>query len=329
MPTESTPTTEDVICPNCRTANPAGNRFCGQCGRSLPAPAEESAGAEAPVAEAAEQPAAEAARPTEPVVRAAPVVAAPLVTAAQEVGDVVVPEDPIAKERERDRLLSLASVQRMRAQIVDARKTLQQALIVSAGLPGAQIAPIHEMIGDLMAAEERWDQAADAYEKAHQLDPKRMTAEKKYGEMTLRLADEKAMASLGDAFLKGDGSALSSGARGKRSPGFAMILSLIMPGFGQFYNGQFVKGSICLGIVVLAIFLIAVTSDLNALLCLFAPTRACRGVHVSPLTWLCLAIFVAVWLYGLVDAPMSAARTTDDGVGLSGGPAIDKSGWEV
>lgn len=27
--------TEKVICPNCQAANPAGQRFCGECGHSL------------------------------------------------------------------------------------------------------------------------------------------------------------------------------------------------------------------------------------------------------------------------------------------------------
>lgn len=327
---------ETTYCPNCGEANPVGMRFCGHCGASLAVPAE------TPEPEATAIPADSDREPTQeletavsggiskadsaiPSATVIPPAKTPSVLAVPEV-QVDVPADPIARERERDRLLSLATVQRMRAQILDARASLQKAIIISAGMPGSQVAPIHEMLGDMLAAEERWEQAAESYEKAQVLDPARTSAERKFGEMTLRIADEKAMAKLGMAGM-GNSEVIASGAQGKRNPGFAMILSLIVPGFGQFYNGQFIKACVCLGVFVCAIFFISMTRDINALKCLFTPTAGCRGLTVSPMTWLFLLTAAGAWLFSLVDAPIAASKTQD--TSHETGPVVDKTGWEV
>lgn len=328
---------ETKYCPECGKANPVGMRFCGHCGAALPLPAVVTSPTETVLssdAPAAANPEIEPTRKLETAIFAdavaptlelnrlpvASVFDVPLV-------DVVVPSDPIARERERDRLLSLASVQRMRAQILDARVSLQKAIIVSQGMPGPQVAPVHEMMGDMLASEERWEQAAAAYEQAQILDPARLSAERKFGEMTLRIADEKAMAKLGGMPDSGGTDAITSGSRAKRNPGFAMILSLIGPGFGQFYNGQFIKGCICLGIFVVAMFFITLTPDIRAIHCFLTPTASCRGLTISPVTWFCILASSLAWLFSLIDAPYFASKT--EGQPGESGPAIDKTGWEV
>ncbi len=332
---------ETRFCPNCGQANPLGMRFCGHCGAPLAAPGEVSEDASKPDINARPVSPDSAIEPTQKLESAAiagtaaPAALEPSVSIPARVSpllavpevEVDVPADPIARERERDRLLSLATVQRMRAQILDARASLQKAIIMSAGMPGPQVAPIHEMLGDMLAAEERWEQAAASYEQAQILDPARSSTERKFGEMTLRIADEKAMAKLGGSFAEGSSDAITSGAQGKRNPGFAMILSLIVPGFGQFYNGQFIKGCICLGVFVIAMFLVSMTPDIKALRCLFAPTAGCRGLTISPLTWFCVLAAGGSWLFSLIDAPMAASKTVDRSDPSA--PIVDKSGWEV
>jgi hypothetical protein len=330
---------ETTFCPNCGKANPIGMRFCGHCGAALAAPAETS-GPEIPRTssdtdiEPTQKLDTTAASPSvsaeivTPAPAAIPAPATPSILAVPKV-KVVVPADPIARERERDRLLSLATVQRMRAQILDARASLQKAIILSEGMPGPQVAPIHEMLGDMLAAEERWEQAAASYEQAQALDPARASAERKFGEMTLRIADEKAMAKLGGMVRSGSGDAITSGSQGKRNPGFAMILSLIVPGFGQFYNGQFIKACVCLGVFVIAMFLITLTPDIKAIRCLLIPgtTTGCRGLTIAPLTWFCILAAAGAWLFSLIDAPIAASKTQD--MSIESGPVVDKSGWEV
>ncbi|MBC8102011.1 MAG: zinc ribbon domain-containing protein [Cytophagales bacterium] len=332
---------ETTNCSNCGQANPAGMRFCGHCGAALASVTQTLEGAATTTAGstsdptltletssagiAAAEPPSTGSSPSPNPASAAPVPT--LAAATLAVPTLAVPTDPIARERERDRLLSLASVQRMRAQILDARSTLLQAIVISEGMPGPQVAPIHEMLGDLLAAEERWEQAASAYEQAQLRDPTRASAERKFGEMTLRISDEKAMAALGGGAVPGT-DAITSGSKAKRNPGFAMILSLIGPGFGQFYNGQFVKGCLCLGVFVVAVFFITLTSDGQTLRCVFLPaSEGCRGLSVSPVSWVCLLAAVGAWLFSLIDAPVAASKT-EDTLG-DGGPAIDKSGWEV
>jgi tetratricopeptide (TPR) repeat protein len=249
-----------------------------------------------------------------------------------------------ARDRERERLQTLANVQRMRGQLVDARATLQQALALG-GEPGPGDAPVHEMLGDILAADERWDEAKTAYGTAHALDPRRASAERKFAQMTLRAADAAAERALAEAVLRGEavpggasgasaagGGAFGGGARGKRNAGLAMLLSGLAPGFGQLYNGQLVKGLICLGIFFVTLLAIRLSPDGDLLvkqavsLLAGQPLRGARG-EVSPLLWLLVFLSAAVWLYALLDAPITASKTESSGA--AGTAGVDKSGWEV
>ena len=252
------------------------------------------------------------------------------------------PLDPAARERERDRLLTLANVHRMRGQTREAGSALQQALAL--GGPGdgpgtkAADAPIHEMLGDLLAAQGEDEAARDAYDNAHQLDPARASAERKFAQMTLRLADMKALAALGEAVRKGEAPppdvvGLASSAGGKRSAGLALLASLALPGFGQFYNGQFVKGAICLGVFLLTLAAVRLSPDSGTLFAQITSLLAARPAPgakgtVSPLLWLLILASGATWLYALADAVTTAGKGAKPGGGISG-PTVDKSGWEV
>lgn len=69
---------------------------------------------------------------------------------------------------------------------------------------------------------------------------------------------------------------------GAKSPGIALILSLLIPGVGQMYNGEIGKG--------ILILLIAIISIPLAL------------VFIGFLT------YIAVWIYGMIDAYEGAHR---------------------
>ncbi len=253
------------------------------------------------------------------------------------------PLSPAARDRERDRLLTLANVQRMRGQAREAGETLHQALALSdpnAG-PGTRAAdaPVHEMLGDLLAAEGEDEKARDAYDAAHKLDPARASAERKFAQMALRIADMKALAALGEAVRKGEAPppeavGLASSVAGKRSPGLALLASLALPGFGQFYNGQFVKGAICLGVFLLTLLAVRLSPDSGVLFAQITSLLAARPAPgakgaVSPLLWLLILVSAATWLYALADAVTTAGKGSKPGGGGSGGPPLDKTGWEV
>ena len=244
---------------------------------------------------------------------------------------------PAARERERDRLLTLANVQRMRGQTAEARATLEQTLTLSEGMPPRDIAPTQELLGDMYAVEEDWETACAYYRAAHDLDKTRVSAERKFAALTLRIADSKTEQSLADAMLRGDSIAdlMASGAlganRGRRNAGVAMLLSMFLPGFGQIYNGELAKGSIFLGIYGATLLYFAVSPDHEIFVKKFAAMLAlshgrAANAPVSELSVFMGVLLVAVWLYAIVDAPFTASRTPKS---EDTGPVIDKTGWEV
>jgi len=88
------------------------------------------------------------------------------------------------------------------------------------------------------------------------------------------------------------------------------MLSLLMPGVGQLYNGQFVKGGILLGIVFVCTVLFMLTPGgddfiYNLLAYLVNPARV-RGTISTTQVLTALIIFLA-WVYAFIDAPISAA----------------------
>jgi tetratricopeptide (TPR) repeat protein len=251
-------------------------------------------------------------------------------------GAVDIPADPIARERERERLLTQANALRVKGQITDAREMLQKALLYTQGVPPRDIAPIHEQIGDLFEVEERLEEAAAAYATAHELDPKRVTAEKKFATLSLRIAEKKSGQSLADAMLRGDSIAdlvatgALGGAGGKRNAGVAMLLSAFCPGFGQIYNRQLIKGLILLGIFLFSLLILSLSAERESLfrsiIALFALKPGKMPHSISPLVVLFAVIAFAAWLYSIVDAPFFAGKA---GATPEDRPKIDKTGWEV
>ena len=337
------------FCGKCGLRNTPGNRFCGNCGSALgaeaAAPVDDSP-AEGQIV-APSVPRVDPSTLTLPLPPSSSIdIAAPVSADAPTFRPPAPPlaRPPetalsgIARERERDRLLTLANVQRMRDQSAEARKTLEQALTLMEGMPGHQIAPIYELIGDLYDGEAHWDEARKAYNTAHELDPGRVSAERKFAALTLRVAEVMPGNSLAEAVLRGDSIAdlLSTGAlaadRGRRNAGVAMLLSSAIPGFGQFYNGEFVKGAVILATYATTLLYFAFSADREIFVHKFAAILALSKSHaanasVSALSVIAGVLMVAVWLYAIVDAPfMAAKRPASDG---SGRPFIDKSGWEV
>jgi hypothetical protein len=354
---------EGVKCIECGMVNPATMRFCGNCGKPLsvakvaaavaaetapiPAPLSTPPPPVVPIAPVAQaEPVAPPVvvppvTPATPVTAAVPSpVAAPVTTpvppATPPAPTIEIPADPVARERERDRLLTLANVQRMRGQVSEARQTLQNAVALAEGMPPQTLAPTYELLGDMLSTEGRIEEAMEAYQNATSADPKRASAEKKFAQMTLALAEANGTLNISEAMLRGESIAdlMASGAlgrqQGKKNAGVAMMLSILMPGFGQMYNGQIVKGVILMGLFLGLLLIITLAPGGSAFLRQFAAFVALNpGKAAAAPAWLPVVgvAVVVVWLYGIVDAPFMAAKgvAPDD----DGRPVIDKSGWEV
>ena len=336
-----------LTCSQCGAASPASQRFCGNCGAKLESPATPSPS----IPEQAEALVAEATVPDERPTPVTSVQNAPMPTptpAKLEGGRPIgltkaigIPEDAsrfVDPARERDRLLTLANVQRVRGQLAEARKSVETVLSLSDNLPNRELAPIHELLGDILQAEGKWEEAQAAFEKAHMIDTERVGAEKKFAEATLRIAEAKAIASgsmLGMPSESFGSGTFGNRARGKRNSGVAVIASLFVPGFGQFVNGELVKGGVCLGVFLLTMVALCLSPDsvvffakINAMVAPNGPAAARALDPLSPLMIALLILLTANWGYSLFDAAAGASKSEGDSKGAVP-PAGDRSGWEV
>ncbi|MFN3690387.1 MAG: tetratricopeptide repeat protein, partial [Fimbriimonadales bacterium] len=147
------------------------------------------------------------------------------------------------KREEIERLLRLAHIHQMRGEGSKAKELLQQALALD-----ADNASVWELLGDYQREAGDWQGAHDAYKKAHELAPDNAPIERKYAEAVLQLTRQQEQYQQWERALEGKGT--RDTITPPRNPGLAFLLSLLMPGVGQLYNGQFVKGGIVLGIMV-------------------------------------------------------------------------------
>jgi hypothetical protein len=197
-------------------------------------------------------------------------------------------ENTTAERIEADRLLTVANIDRRRGLYKQAEKECMDAL----QLVPSDAAAI-ELFGDIMQNVGRVDDAAYAYGRAKEADPKRKTAEKKYAE--LMLMQNKEIELLRQEFIP-------------RNPSVAILFSAVLPGAGQLYNGELFKGVITLAAVL------ACTAAI-----LWSPYGVPHSQAGLPNSLVLLLIVLGViYLYAVIDAKICATR---------GKRA--KSGWEV
>lgn len=207
------------------------------------------------------------------------------------------------KREEIERLLRLAHIHQVRGERSKAKELLQQALELD-----AENAGVWELLGDYQREANDWQGAHDAYKKAHELDPTNALIERKYAEAVLQLTRQQEQYQQWERALEGKGTGDEIAL--PRNPGLAFLLSLLMPGVGQLYNGQFAKGGIILGIMIVGAIVFLATpggSDFiyNLLAYLVNPARA-RGTMSNLQLFTALMMFIT-WVYAFIDAPLSAA----------------------
>ncbi len=207
------------------------------------------------------------------------------------------------KREEIERLLRLAHIHHVRGERSKAKELILQGLELD-----AENAGVWELLGDYLREVEDWQGAHDAYKKAHELDPDNAAIERKYAEAVLQLTRQQEQYQQWERALEGKGA--GNAVALPRNPGLAFLLSLLMPGVGQLYNGQFVKGGIILGIMIVGVVVFLATpggSDFiyNLLAYLVNPARV-RGTMSNLQLFTGLIMFIT-WVYAFIDAPLSAA----------------------
>ncbi len=113
-----------------------------------------------------------------------------------------------------------------------------------------------ELWGDVLLAQGKLDEAADAFKKAVELEPANADAERKYASVQLDLHQAKWQRQVLES---GDLSQFRGAAN--KEPGTAATRSALFPGLGQVYNGEYEKGLIMffvgLALLILAVRLVA------------------------------------------------------------------------
>ena len=178
-------------------------------------------------------------------------------------------ESSMQEVRQAEPILRDAAMLRRKEKFRDAEIKAREALQL---VP--KDAAALELLGDILQGVARTDEALATYKRALEADPKRSSAERKYGELLVlqqnwHLADPEAV----DA-----------------NPWFARLLSMMLPGLGQFHNGEIGKGVFFLGLDAVC-FLLLRYSPFG-----FGTPHPFGIGQIA-----CIALFVVVYIIALAD----------------------------
>jgi tetratricopeptide (TPR) repeat protein len=194
-----------------------------------------------------------------------------------------------------DALLREANVLRLRGQVDDAEQRCRTVLELSAEEPTAL-----EMLGDLLRGRGKLEEAGEQYRRAVAAAPGRPSPEMKYAEVALELAERQRMRDAATLLLQSPPSQELQ----RRNVTMALLLSLIFPGLGQFYNREAVKGGLLVGGSLLCLLM---GGDALLRLLFTVATARPSGAINSLGAWFGLLGGV-LWLYGVIDAAVTAQR---------------------
>ncbi|MFI5386157.1 MAG: hypothetical protein ACHQ50_08560 [Fimbriimonadales bacterium] len=212
------------------------------------------------------------------------------VVAAVEEEEEPLPKPTPQQLEDADKLLQRARLEKSRGNSQAASDLLKQAADAA---PGA--APVVEAVGDDLVERKHYAAAREAYKAAHRADPKNPSIERKLAQLSMTgladmsIEDQLRMGSLDSPFIQ-QGEALAN-------PKMAVVLSVIIPGLGQFVMGQTKKGA-------LLFFGCLVSSILFALLATLLHTGTEKSLPT--IAYFPLAIAIACWIGGVADASSTA-----------------------
>jgi tetratricopeptide (TPR) repeat protein len=210
--------------------------------------------------------------------------------------------DDIARKAEIDRLISFGNVYRMRGEYVAAEDSYRQAFALDETRDD-----LRELIADMLYARAKLDDAAGEYKALVEKNAGNVTAETKYARTVLEIGEREYSKQMMKATLENPGAFTVR----PKKPAISMALSACAPGFGQIYNGEVTKGGIILAVFFLSVlFLSALRTDFGNLLKLLGTLTAPQSTlpPISPLAILFASISVFVWIYSVIDAPISADK---------------------
>lgn len=175
------------------------------------------------------------------------------------------PAERVRKVEEAENLLRQANVAKMRGSAKEAYD-----LLVKAADAAPFSSPVLEALGDELSKQRKFKEAGEMYHRAHKADPKNISAERKHAELIFNTAE--AMTVLDSA----------SDTEVVATSKAAALLSLIVPGAGQFVQFEWVKGGVYL--VLATVFW--VIAGQNGLFNVFAAMGLQQGMpNISPMAF--------------------------------------------
>lgn len=211
----------------------------------------------------------------------------------------------IIRAAEIDKLISRANVHRLRGNYAEAEDAYREVLALDESR-----SDVIELIGDVLDARGQTEKAAEEYKKAIELDPKRASVETKYARMVLKIGEREYGKQLAREMLENP----RKFAAPPRHPLLAFILSSLVPGFGQIYNGELTKGLILVGAFILSLLVLALSATetknlLQVLGALVNPLAAqTKSPPVSGLVLWFAGALMFTYVYSIIDAPIAAAK---------------------
>lgn len=208
-------------------------------------------------------------------------------------------------------LLGEAVLLRARGRRREAIEKCQQVLRLA-----PKNAEAFEVLGDLYREGGLAQAALEAYHRAFELNPSRGNLELKIARAALRKASFDRQLQTTRDLIEGKATPEK-----KRSPTTAGLLSLLIPGLGQAYNHDWVKAA---GLLCLFVFL-SMADVAAALRIMLAgrppglvgldPVAFVSAFFSSPALWWTL-LQVALYLYSVIDAALTAGRSPSEDTGL-------------
>lgn len=141
-----------------------------------------------------------------------------------------------------------------------------------------------ELLGDILQDVARIEEAMAAYRRAVQADARRSSAEKKYADL-LSMQQHWAVVEVEEQ---------------GRKPGYSLLLSLLLPGLGQFFNGQTGKGIFFIVADVILFYLLSYSP--------YGFNNAHQHSGISTALIAVVAAAISVWGVSAWDAFVGAKR---------------------
>ncbi|HUV05578.1 MAG TPA: hypothetical protein VMX94_10780 [Armatimonadota bacterium] len=198
------------------------------------------------------------------------------------------------QELEVERLLASANLHRMRGELMYAEERCREALGVS-----PEDVAIRETLGDILHERGKLDAALSEYRDAVELAPGSSSLETKLAKVALEIAERERQRAVAQGILESP----HGYTRRERSPVTAVLLAIV-PGLGQFYNGDLVKALVIWGVLVLFLASWRLQRPYPGSI------KHVRELlyYTNPLILVLGVLFVIVYLYGLIDAAITAER---------------------